>query len=296
AGGPFGTAMLDELLKCGWHVVILARTPSAIPLRPNSTVVQLDLGNHSALVEAMRGAQVVMCSVSGRARTGVDSFEMQKPLIDAAISAGVRRYIPSEWATDHDHPAAQALPDLVYGSRRKVMRYLKEKAASGEIEYTLFFSGVLFDWALRNGWFGFDISKRHARIVNSGDLRRVVSSNAACAHATARALSLEHFDATANRSLRTVGGFISQNEVLAVLERLTGDKFTIEHISSEECGRRGRAVLQRGEFTVEAVRDLIISSAYSKSGPFNWGLEDNEWLGIKTEDLHAVIENVVSTT
>lgn len=136
--------MLDELLATGWHVVVLARTPAAFTAREHMTVVPFDLHDHNALVTAMRGAETVICSVSGRAKTGVNSFAMQRPLIDAAVAAGVRRYIPSEWATDHAHPAARALP--VYESRRAVLRYLKEKAAAGEIEYTVFHSGVLFEW------------------------------------------------------------------------------------------------------------------------------------------------------
>lgn len=141
AGGPFGTEMADALLRAGWNVTVLARKPSAVPPRSGATVVQFSPDDHASLVRAMRGAEVVLCTVSGG---NADPFTLQKPLIDAAIEAGVPRFVPSEYAADMAHPKAVASP--IYESRRKVIAYLKEKAEKGEISYTIFHTGGLFEF------------------------------------------------------------------------------------------------------------------------------------------------------
>ncbi|EJD44919.1 hypothetical protein AURDEDRAFT_45874, partial [Auricularia subglabra TFB-10046 SS5] len=199
------------------------------------------------LVESLRGAEVVMCSVSGQARTGADSFSLQQPLIDAAIAAGVRRYIPSEWAADQTHPLSLQLP--VYESRRAVTRYLKEKAEKGELEYTVFYTGILFEWALLNGWLGFDIKPRSARILSGGDHPMHVSTWATCARSTARALAPENFGKTVNRELRVSDGEISQDELLRLLQDATGASFLVHSETAEESLQCGLSALEAGEFT-----------------------------------------------
>lgn len=128
--------MTGELLNAGWHVVILARDPSKILARDNTTIVQYTPTDHSSLVAAMSGAEVVLCSTGG---TSPDPLGFQKPLIDAAIDAGVKRYIPSEYAGDLQHPRSAA--NAIYQGRRAVLAYLKEKAEKGEIQWTMFHTG-----------------------------------------------------------------------------------------------------------------------------------------------------------
>lgn len=134
ANGAFGSVMTEELLRAGWHVVILARTPSSVPARPNTTVVQYTATDRKSLIDAMRGAEVVLCTA-----TGID----QMPLIDAAVEAGVTRFVPSEYAADLDYPSIRASP--LYKGRVALLEHLRTLAGEGKIQWTVFNVGAILD-------------------------------------------------------------------------------------------------------------------------------------------------------
>jgi uncharacterized protein YbjT (DUF2867 family) len=56
-------------------------------------VVEVDYADHNALVEAFKGYEALVLTL-GDIPT---QFKNSKPLIDAAIDAGVTRVIPSEF-------------------------------------------------------------------------------------------------------------------------------------------------------------------------------------------------------
>ncbi|EJD52496.1 NAD(P)-binding protein, partial [Auricularia subglabra TFB-10046 SS5] len=287
--GPFGTTMLEQLLSAGWHVVILARTPSKFEARANTTVVPFDTPEDPAtLVAAMRGAQVVLCTANAG---GTDAFALQKPLIDAAIAAGVKRFVPTEYAADMAHPKSLAAP--VYEARRKVINYLKEKAAEGKIEYTVFHTGGLFEWGLKNGFLKFDLKARKAYIQDGGNDPAVASTDLTCARATVAALSPEHFASTANRVLRVGDASITQNQLLGFLEKATGTKWEVVHETSAENLKRGLDNLQRGVVNLDVLRDIIVAAVYTKDGSASWGEGDNKSIGLQTVDLQKVVDEVV---
>lgn len=75
---------------------------------------------------------------------GATGFNEQKALVDAAIHAGVKRFIPSEFsASSQNETVLQLLP--LFGQKNDLIKYLKSKESSG-----LTWSGIatsgLFDW------------------------------------------------------------------------------------------------------------------------------------------------------
>lgn len=120
-----------------------------------------------------------------------------------------------------------------------------------------------------------------------------MSTNATCAQATVRALSLEHFEATKNRSLRTGDASITENQLLSYLEKATGSKWAVVHENGEDNRKRGLDKLLRGEVDVDVVRDVIVADVYTKGGVASWGDGDNKWLGVEGVDLEKVVAAVV---
>ncbi|KZV89732.1 NAD(P)-binding protein [Exidia glandulosa HHB12029] len=290
ASGPFGETMTEELLNAGWHVVILARDPSKIPARSNTTIVQYTPTDHSSLVAAMRGAEVVLCSTGG---TSADPLGFQKPLIDAAIEAGVKRYIPTEYAGDLQHPRSAA--NAIHQGRRAVLAYLKEKAEKGEIQWTMFHTGGFIEMGLRTGFLKIDVKGRKAVIRDGGNDGVVHVTYRTTARATVRALSTEHFAATANRAVRTGDATLTQSQLLQLVEKAAGTKFEVANETAAESLQRGlgNSKLMAGEADFAAVRDIILSDFYVKDNYCQWSLTDNEWLGVETQNLEEVINKVV---
>ncbi|HVG49024.1 MAG TPA: NmrA family NAD(P)-binding protein, partial [Rubellimicrobium sp.] len=97
-GGRIATALRDG----GAEVRALVRAQSdaqaTVKLREQGCkVVEVDLGDVAAHAEALRGADVVISALSGVRDVIV---EAQGRLLDAAVAAGVPRFIPSDFAVD----------------------------------------------------------------------------------------------------------------------------------------------------------------------------------------------------
>lgn len=75
---------------------------------------------------------------------GGTAFTEQKKFIDAAIEAGVKRFIPSEFSTSSEDDAViQLLP--LFQQKRDIIDYLKEKEEAG-LTWTGIATSGLFDW------------------------------------------------------------------------------------------------------------------------------------------------------
>lgn len=114
ATGHLGTLIIKELLARHAHVQALVRRDSSLakaaPLqKAGASVVPVDYSNAIALREVFRGAQCVVSALSGLRDVIVDT---QSCLLDAAVDAGVPRFIPSDYCIDYTK-----LPD---GSNRNL--------------------------------------------------------------------------------------------------------------------------------------------------------------------------------
>ncbi len=120
-----------------FNVTVLTRSaseatfPAGISIR-KSDYTEVDLET------AFKGQDAIISVV------GMSGFSEQKKFIDAAISAGVKRFIPSEFSSNTLSPAVlQLLP--VFEQKKEVLEYLKAKEASG-LTWTAIWTALLFDW------------------------------------------------------------------------------------------------------------------------------------------------------
>lgn len=90
------------------------------------------------LVRAFKGQDAVVSAV------GATGFANQKDLIDAAIEAGVKHFIPSEFSINTRSDAVRQLIP-VFEIKQQILDYLKEKESTG-LTWTGLGTGPLFDW------------------------------------------------------------------------------------------------------------------------------------------------------
>ncbi|KAI5307471.1 hypothetical protein KEM55_008203 [Ascosphaera atra] len=88
--GNVGKHAVESLLKEGFTVSVLSRESSSYSPPEGVKLIKTDY-SHSSLLEALRGQDVVVSVVA----LNEDALKLQIPIIDAAIEAGVRRFIPS---------------------------------------------------------------------------------------------------------------------------------------------------------------------------------------------------------
>ena len=94
AGGRSGTFITKALLKTGKHTVTAITRPDSSNKIPNGvhSINKADYEDHSQLVEALKGQEVLLITMSIFAPP-----ESQFKLIDAAAEAGVKWIMPNEW-------------------------------------------------------------------------------------------------------------------------------------------------------------------------------------------------------
>ncbi|MCH8525197.1 MAG: NmrA family NAD(P)-binding protein [Balneolales bacterium] len=102
ATGNLGGKIIDALLVKGVQVTAIVRkqtnTDKIRLLKDKGVVIhQADLNNTSELVPILKGAHCVVSALAGLRDTIIDT---QKCLLDAAVEAGVKRFIPSDFSID----------------------------------------------------------------------------------------------------------------------------------------------------------------------------------------------------
>lgn len=96
--------------------------------------------SHEELVGALKGQEALVSAV------GFPVQLSQPRLIDAAIEAGVKRFIPSDYGMDNTDPAMRKM-NPVFGSKGMVIDYLKAKEATG-LTWTAVSTGLWLDWSV----------------------------------------------------------------------------------------------------------------------------------------------------
>jgi hypothetical protein len=122
-----------------FELSILSRAGSKSTYSSNAKVVTIPANpTHEDYVQALRGQDAI---VSG---LGFDGKPTEKALIDAAVEAGVRRFLPSEYGVDNTNPAASGLSP-VFKRKADVIEYLRSKEGSG-LSWTAVPTGMWLDW------------------------------------------------------------------------------------------------------------------------------------------------------
>ena len=135
--------MVQSLLSSGFIVSILTRDGSKSSTS-GIKIIQTDY-SEASLLEALKGQDAVVSTI------GALGTLAQITVIDVAIAAGVKRYIPSDFAPNTPQLGImeKALPELYMRLKPKatVIEHLeKQVKAHPEFSWTAVGSGPLFDW------------------------------------------------------------------------------------------------------------------------------------------------------
>ena len=141
ATGDLGHRIAQVLLKRGAMVRALVRSgntkPEITQLRGlGAEIVEVDFNSVTALTKACAGAACVVSALSGRRDVIVEG---QKRLLDAAVAAGVPRFIPSDFCID-----TTKLPN---GSNRNLdlRREFNRRLDQAPIQATSILNGMFTD-------------------------------------------------------------------------------------------------------------------------------------------------------
>lgn len=113
--------------------------------RPESThayaagiTVQTSDYSEPSLVAAFQGQDAVVSAL------GAAGFGEERKLIDAAVRAGVKRFLPSEFGVNSRNAPATALIPL-FGLKRQTNAHLRAQESTG-LSWTALIAGPAFDF------------------------------------------------------------------------------------------------------------------------------------------------------
>ncbi|KAM5343945.1 hypothetical protein ACJ41O_012482 [Fusarium nematophilum] len=273
AGGNLGRQVLDALLGTEYlDVTVLVRresSPTDYPARVR--VVTVDYESPESLRVALQGIDAVVSTLGKK-----NGLQCQLGLIDAAVAARVKRFIPSEFGADLQQREIRAFP--TYRAKVQVEEYLEKKAAETDITYTYIYNSILFEEGLVLGAFG-DIAGRKINLFDGGETAFCLARIGTVAQAVVAVLA--KYEETRNRAVRIQDLSITPRELLHTVQTL------------DPAHHWEAVAVDTGTLLAEAERELASGTfnpkafaAFATRATFAPGLAgsyegDNKLLGIK---------------
>ena len=310
-GGRIGSIILRGLLSAPDLSITAIKRPeskSTFPTAANLKVVESNL-SFDSLVSIFKGNDAVISVV------GATGISEQKPYVDAAVAAGIRRFLPSEFGVNGQSKTVQDMTPF-FAVKQELLNYLVEKEKDG-LTWTGLIVGALFDWVrlshvimlcnrqsanapkcLANGFIGFDLEHKRAMIwddgntifsgLNEEDLGKAVVG------------VLKHPKETANQFVYASSIAASQKEILAALEQATSSKFEVSHVSTGAQLDGAREALGKGDFSgaFTIVKATVLGNAPGLQQHFEVEEKDrlkNDILGIKKTTVQDTVDRILAS-
>ncbi|KQP91900.1 NmrA family NAD(P)-binding protein [Methylobacterium sp. Leaf117] len=209
-GGDLGGRIAAALVARGVQVRALVRSGSTVPV-PGVTAVSVDYADAAALVAACRGADCVVSALNGLEPVILDA---QGRLLDAAVAAGVPRFIPSDFSLDFTgtQPGDNRNLDL----RRAFMARVDRTP----IRATSILNGAFADLLTGDAPI---VLQRPRKVLYWGDADQLFDFTTK--DDVARYTASAALDPAAPRFLRIAGDVVTARELAATMSDLTGRPF-----------------------------------------------------------------------
>lgn len=283
ATGNLGGRIIKALLARGAAVRALVRTgtdPRKLEklTTSNVTIVEADMTHPGQLTVACEGVDCVVSALQGLHDVIV---KLQSRLLDAAIEAGVPRFIPSDFATDFTTlPAGE---NRNFDLRREFMEYID----SMPIRATSIMNGAFADLLMRDMPL-LDFSKKQAGYWDDPNRQAdFTTMDDIAAYTAAAALDID-----TPRLLRIASFQRSPSELAEAASEVTGESFTLVNMGSltdlAAYNRRARAANSDGE---QQLYPRWQQGQYMQSmfSTLNDPLDNDRYTGIQWTGLKQVL-------
>ncbi|KAI5812943.1 putative isoflavone reductase like protein P3 [Pyronema omphalodes] len=288
ATGNVGAPVLNALLSTPQlSVTVLARPSSSIAHNhpEGAKVVICKDFSHETLVPLLRGTDALVITA------GTDAFTLQHTLITAAVEAGVKRIIPSEFGSNLNNEEVSKLG--VFQTKISVRKELQKLAEEGKIEWTGISNGALLDWGLKVGFLGIDVKNKKATLFDGGERRFSATLLGDVGKAVVGVLM--HPEETKNRLVYVHSAVLTQNQLVGVYEKLLGEKLETTVADTEKIKQQGDEKIEKGDYS--GFVDQIIRALWGPNSGSDYGKKvDNELFFIEQltdEQLEEVVRSTL---
>lgn len=280
ATGNVGAAALENLAASKFNLQVLRRQGSKSTFPSSIKVVDVDFTSVEALTAALKGQDVVISTLPAEVAA------VQITLIDAAIAAGVRRFLPSEYGANVENPLSRQIP--VFAGKVEIGDYLKAKAAAGDISYTFVYTGPFLDWGIQHN-FVINVADYKPRLLNDG--KAVFSTTNITTLGRAFVAILEHYEETKNRAVLLEDLKISQARLLELAKQAAPEKpWEVSYAKLDDVVRVAGEQLAKGEINLGSIVPFLHKSFVAEGHGGNFENPDNELLGLGKSSEEFVVE------
>ncbi|KAM5510124.1 oxidoreductase [Fusarium oxysporum f. sp. phaseoli] len=283
ATGSLGSVVAKHIISSGlFNVTVLQRVGSTAAYPNSVKVVEVDYTSQESLQAALTGQDAVVSTFPDRV------LENQKPLIDAAVATGVKRFIPSMYGCDLANPNARKIP--VFVPKAQIEDYLRTKVDTSGLSYTFIYTSGFLDWGIQNK-FLIDLSTSTPSVVDGGDLTFSSSSLSTIADAIVGVLS--HPNETANRAVRVHDLIITQNKLLTLARKAYPEKkWDAVSVSLDELTAAAEVDLAKGVFTNETLVAFLYRGLLDPAYGSTFKTTDNKLLGVQPKGEDFIIGTI----
>jgi len=190
--------------------------------RLGAKTVTVDFSNVSDLRKALEGFECVVSALSIMALG-----REQLNLIEAAKTAGVKHFCPSEFGVDTTLPECRDIAFLE--PKRAALEALKKSGMS----YTVFITGFFIDTFFTT-WFGWDIEQGKATVPGEGKEKITMITREDVGKFVAEAL----VHGKPGNTIKVSGETMTMDDCVKTIEKATGKKMMVKHETADELKKR----------------------------------------------------------
>lgn len=177
--------------------------------------------------------------------------------------------------------------------KRQVVKYLQSKESS--ISWTALITGQFLDWGLKVGFLGFNLEEKSVRLFDSGEAKFATTTLKTVSQALVSVLAADMYQKTKNKYIFACSFVITQKELLARLEHITGAQWHVsQDVDVEARVREAHQQLAQGDYS--SVVDLLLSVSYGKK--YSLGTHEkycDNMLGLPKDDLNESLTLVLKS-
>ena len=215
ASGSLGGPVLNALVKSRKFNVTVVKRPSSSASFPDSVKVQTaDLSSVDSVTAAIKGQDAVVSTA------GTAGLPGQSVLVETAVAANVKRFLPSDFGSDIANPKTGILP--VFKFKTATHKALREAAAAKpDFTYTLICNNAFLDWGLQKNLL-LNWKESKPKLFDGG--KNVFSATTLDSVGQADVGVLSHPEETTNRFVYVKDIDISQNQLLEIAKKVDPGK------------------------------------------------------------------------
>ncbi|KAF4779349.1 isoflavone reductase [Colletotrichum scovillei] len=290
AGGNLGPSLLKALMDSNkFTITILTRKTGSQNFPAGVTVKEVDYESLDSLTQALKGQDALINSTN--------SFDpkVATRVVDAAVAAGVYRYIPPDFGLDPTRAHVPSLP--IFGIKALTHGHMQQKAQEneGKFTYTIVTNGPFLDWGIRSSFMGVDVKNKKLSLFNDGE--NVIPYTMLADVGKAVVGTLLHPEETANRVAYIQSAVKSQKQMGALAQEAVSGSWETTTVDVDAIYANCMESIKKGIMTPDVMYPQLLYACAKKEFAQPWAKSDNALFGIKEmsdDELKALYKHIAS--